>query len=533
MSFLSLTLLKAKQFRNSRLFKIYVMFSVISVVNFDNRKGHMNIILAGCNLDYGTISAFTDKKDDKDRLTPETIAAAYARISRDPRPVQELRSLAAGEVEKARQSNRNIVFEMGHSSIAEHAVFNIDFLGVSRLLVEEIERSRLASYTEKSQRYVTLTDDYVIPEEVREAGIEAVFSDTIGAQNRFYHKLYDRLRAHVFAKHREMAQEEKNRLLLEGWAKEDARYVISLATETQLGMTINARSAELMIRRLASSPLAEARECSRRLYEITGTLTPSLVRYIEPTDFDRLTKRELRETAVRLAKEGKGKVRPCAEDEAVVLVYATPEADDRIAALLLHSSSYLSLGECLGLVAGMSFPEKEAVVKTALRHMRPYDAVLREFEAVDLHFELTVSASCFAQLKRHRMATLTCQDYNPGLGVTVPPAVCEAGLEKDFREIIALTEESYDRIKKVRPEAAAYVLTNAHRRRVFLKLNARELYHVARLRGDRYAQWDIRCTATRMTELGKEVMPLTLILAAGKDSFPECFGRLFGTACAG
>jgi thymidylate synthase ThyX len=55
---------------------------------------------------------------------------------------------------------------------------------------------------------------------------------------------------------------------LEGWAKEDARYVISLATETQLGMTLNARNLELMLRRLAAHPLEEAREYGRRLFEI-------------------------------------------------------------------------------------------------------------------------------------------------------------------------------------------------------------------------------------------------------------------------
>ena len=67
---------------------------------------------------------------DREFLTPETIAAAYARIS-EQRPVNELRALAMKEVEKARKSNRNIVFTMGHSSIAEHAVLNIDVIGVS------------------------------------------------------------------------------------------------------------------------------------------------------------------------------------------------------------------------------------------------------------------------------------------------------------------------------------------------------------------------------------------------------------------
>ena len=107
----------------------------------------MRIILAGYNIDYDLICELKEKNAFGQDLTPETVAAAYARISRNPKPVNELRAIARGEVEKARASNRNIVFEMGHSSIAEHAVFNLDVLKVSRLLVEEIERFRLASYT--------------------------------------------------------------------------------------------------------------------------------------------------------------------------------------------------------------------------------------------------------------------------------------------------------------------------------------------------------------------------------------------------
>jgi flavin-dependent thymidylate synthase len=489
----------------------------------------MKIILAGFNLDYGAISKLKAFNQERDGLTPETIAAAYARISRDPRPVNELRAVAAKEVEKSRRSNRNIVFDMGHSSIAEHAVFNIDVLGVSRLLAEEIERSRLASYTEKSQRYVLLDNDFVVPAEIREAGCEPDFTAAVREQNRFYAKLYERLRSYVFAGHKEMSRDQANRSLLEGWAKEDARYVISLATETQLGMTVNARSLELMIRRLAASPLSEGREISRRLYEAAGRIAPSLVRYIEPADYGKLTRNDLRSQAQKFGAKFMGKgdfARPQGNDD-VALIHATPAADDRIVAALLHSSSDSSLRECLATAARMTAREKKEVIKTACRHMRSYDAALREFENADLHFELKVSAACFAQLKRHRMATITCQEYNPSLGVTVPPAICEAGMEPEFRDIIARTEETYGRIKRAVPAAAAYVLTNAHRRRVAMKVNARELYHLARLRGDKHAQWDIRRTAEKMTELGREVMPLTLMLASGKDGFEALHAQVF------
>lgn len=490
----------------------------------------MKIILAGYNLDFETIKEFQELHPHVQNLTPETISAAYARISRSPKPVDELRAIARQEVEKARQSNRNIVFEMGHSSIAEHAVFNIDVIGVSRLLVEEIEKFRLCAYTEKSQRYVLLEDDFVIPEEILDAGLEEPFIQIIRFQNKFYHELYEKLKPYVFEKHRDLAADPKNRALLEGWAKEDARYAISLATETQLGMTINARNLELMLRRLAAHPLVEAQEYSRKLYDATKDVAPSLIRYTEATEYDRRTKLALKEKVMTLIEaKGLGK---CAafgryEGENVSLVYATPDADDRIAAALIHSSLTLSMSQCLQIASSMDRSEKEDLIKKAFKHMKAYDPVLREFENVDLHFELIISASCFAQLKRHRMATITCQDYDPALDVTIPSAIYEVGMDKVFMEVIIRTEHVYEQIKKRAPLAATYVLTNAHRKRISMKVNARELYHIAKLRTDRHAQWDIRETAERMVDLGKKAMPLTLMLATGKDGFASLYNQTF------
>ncbi len=493
----------------------------------------MKIILAGYNLDYETIGALKERDPEAKALTPETISAAYARISRNPLPVNELRRIAREEVEDARKSNRNIVFGMGHSSIAEHAVFNIDVLGISRLLVEEVEKFRLCSYTEKSQRYVLLKDDFVIPEEVRKAGLEEPFIETIREQNRFYHELYEALRAYIFERHRDLAAEPANRSLLEGWAKEDARYILSLAMETQLGMTLNARSLELMLRRLAAHPLHEGRECGRKLYETVKDIAPSLIRYTEATDFDRRTRPALQErTQGLIEKWGKKKweekgSRTLAKRGNAALFYATPDADEKTIASILHSSSGIPMERCMVIASLMEREEKEEIIREACRHMKAYNAPLREFESADLHFELIVSATCFAQLKRHRMATITTQDYDPTLGIVVPPAVQAVGLEAPFRKIIARAEETHDRIRKASPAAAAYILTNAHQKRVIMKMNARELYHVARLRADRHAQWDIRETAERMLSLGRKVMPVTLMLAAGKDNFAALYERFF------
>ena len=491
----------------------------------------MDIILAGFNLDYETIKGLKSDSPGIKTLTPETISAAYARISRNPLPVNKLREISRKEVEKARKSNRNIVFDMGHSSIAEHAVFNIDVLGVSRLLVEEIEKFRLCSYTEKSQRYIRLKDDFVIPEEIRESGVEKLFIETVEEQNRFYQELYSGLRERIFKKYEDMAADPTNRSTLEGWAKEDARYAISLATETQLGMTLSARNLELMLRRCSAHPLKEAREYAEKLYEATRNIAPSLVRHTAATQFDNLTRGILKEKSRELMEKfgrREDQISKAGEtDKNVTLFYATPDADDKIVASLIHSSSRIPMDQCTAIVSQMNMKEKEDIVKTSCKYIKSYDPPLREFENVDLCFEITVSASCFAQLKRHRMSTLICQEYDPVLGITIPPSIHDIGMENRFVEMTSRTGEIYDRIKKISPAAACYILTNAYRKRVSMKVNARELYHIARLREDTHAQWDIRETAGRMVKLGKKVMPLTLMLATGKDSFDSLYNQYY------
>jgi flavin-dependent thymidylate synthase len=481
----------------------------------------VKIILAGYNIDHEVIRECGAVPEGAERLTPETLCAAYARISRNPLPVDELRAEARSEVEKSRRSNRTIVFEMGHSSIAEHAVFNVDILDVSRLAVEEIEKFRLCSYTEKSQRYIRLEDDFVVPREVRDGGLEKVFVDTVIEQNALYHELYAALKKHLFEKHHDLAADPRTRSTVDGWAKEDARYIVSLATHAQLGMTLNARNLELMLRRSAAHPLAEINEYGRNLYEATVGIAPSLIRYIEATPFDRETRDELKRLAAALNPREATQTdnRISVRDGNVTLVHATPGGDETIVAALLHSSSDLTLEECVAAARAMDSGKKDEIVRAACRRMQSYDPPLREFEHAGFLFEATVSASCFAQLKRHRMATITCQEYDPSLGVTIPPSIGAVGMEERFLETISRTEAAYRRIREVSPVAAPYLLTNAHRKRVAIRVNARELYHISRLREDRHAQWDIRETAERMVRLGKKSMPLALMLAAGKDAF--------------
>lgn len=482
----------------------------------------MQINLAGYNLDADLIEELKKNNPGREDVTPETLSAAYARISRDPRPINELRQAARQEVEKARRSNNAIIFTMGHNSVAEHATFNFDVIGISRLAMEELEKFRLCSFTEKSQRYITLGRDYVVPAEIKNTKYEKEYIAQVQEQAILYEKLYEQLTKYVFEKNKELATDPKNKNLLEGWAKEDARYITALSTSAQAGMTLNARNLEHMVRRFANHPLKEIQELGNELYKRVIDIAPSIIRHTETTPYEQDKYKNLK------AEIGSLSTSPRSSGEGeCVLVDATNDADNKLIASLLFSSNFGDYESCLKAAQKMNSDQKLDLLKSLNKDLNFYNTMVREYEFPELTFELIVSAACFGQLKRHRMATIVVQDYDPALGLKIPEAITATGLEKEFKKAAEKAEKLYQEIKKELPLIAPYVLTNAHRRRVLIKVNARALYHMSRLREDAHAQWDINQITAKMTALAKKVMPITFALVGGKDKFKDIKESIF------
>lgn len=438
---------------------------------------------------------------DAENLTPETISAAYARISRDPRAVDLLREEARRWVGKARRSNRRIVFGMGHASIAEHAVFNLDIIDISRYVTESIQRHRLCSFTEKSQRYIHLGKDYIVPEEVRTAGLAKEFDRFV--QTMF--QRYDRLG--------QIISRATGRDLVE--TGEDTRYVLPLCTTTQMGMTANARNLEYMLRCAASSELTEIREFGRRLFRAIDGVAPSVIRYTEGS-------RMLREGPGDLRRifAGPGSATRSAEPgPAVRLIHATPRADDMVLEALRFSIN--GMGRSKDRARNLPESVKQRVFREILQKMEPWEAAPREMEYAQLCFEILISAAAFGQLKRHRMGTLTAAPYDVSQGITVPPVMGNTEAESMLKCSADEAGEMFERIARQAPPAAPYALLGAHRRKVMMQVSARELIHLSRLREDLHAQWDIRSIARDMIRLAREEMPLCMTLAAGKHEFDE------------
>lgn len=414
----------------------------------------MKVILAGYNTDA-----------ENGSTTPETISAAYARISRDPAPVDQLRRKASLEVEQARKSNRTIVFRYGHGSIAEHAVFNFDILGISRLATEAIQSFRLTSFTEKSQRYIEIGADWHLPDDMLDSS--PVLSDLFECYGTLLKMLMDAGYS-------------------EGESKEDARYILPLATTSQMGMTVNARELEHMIRRLKAHPLNEVRRLAKALYDAVLPVAPSLMIFTEPSDMDRIAHMQ-----------------------------PSPVLTDGSRTVLLECDTDRRISEWLTELFGE--PDFQRIYGSLGIH----DALPRFWELFRADFRITLSATAYAQLKRHRMSTQLITGYEPSLGITVPLSIKKAGAEQLFTEAAGKAASAARGLGR----KGRYLLTNAHRRQVRLCMNGRELNHFSRLREDEHAQWDIRETAARMIQLVRERAPRTMELTCGKSSWEEFSGR--------
>ena len=486
----------------------------------------MKVVLAGYNVDAEILRELKEKAHwEADNVTPETLSAAYARISRDPRDIEELRADSRTATDKARRSNESIIFGLGHASVAEHALFNLDIIGVSRLAAEAVQQFRLAAYTEKSQRYITLDGDFVLPPGVVAAGLEKEFRATVEFQNEIYKKLYDALKSHLFRKYAGVVATKNGERTVDGWAKEDARYVVSLATATQFGMTMNARELEHLLRRLRADRRGEVRALAEELHRPLAVLSPSIIKYANPTAYD--TDRV--ETLAALALEALPPHAAEGSGELVRLLSHTDSPDLSLCAALLFRYGGGDYAAAHAAASAMDPGERRKLVRTALSERSCWDRADRTFETIEFLYELTVSATNYAQLKRHRMTTQIVQGYDLTLGITVPPNIVEIGMEKDFHAAIRRSEECYARLAEQCPDEKDYILTNAHRRRVLTRLNARELYHFAALREDEHAQWDIRETSRLMRVAVEKIAPLTMMMLCGKSDFDARRTEIYGT----
>ena len=179
---------------------------------------------------------------------PENLIASTAKLcyAKDASTVFQDDKEDAGKFVK-------ILRDMGHMSPIEHASFTFYIEGVSRAMTHQLVRHRLASYSQRSQRYVRHDDfQYVVPPQLKGKTVQ---DNGVTLDAEIYYKETMAYLAERYGKLNKALGEKGES------SNEDARYIFPNACETKIFVTMNAR---------VLLHFFEQRLCMRAQWEIRG-----------------------------------------------------------------------------------------------------------------------------------------------------------------------------------------------------------------------------------------------------------------------
>jgi thymidylate synthase (FAD) len=187
----------------------------------------------------------------------ERLCAAAARSCYSKKGASKL--LEEIDEEKAGKAISDIT-GMGHHSVIEHAYYTFSIEGVSRALTHQLVRHRIASFSQQSQRYVSLKEaSFVTPPSIaKDDELKAEFQELMAKAWDCYRKLSEKVPA------------------------EDARYALPNACTTNITVTMNARElwhffslrccnrAQWELREVADEMLRQVKRVSPSIFSEAG-----------------------------------------------------------------------------------------------------------------------------------------------------------------------------------------------------------------------------------------------------------------------
>ncbi|WP_420264955.1 FAD-dependent thymidylate synthase [Candidatus Magnetominusculus dajiuhuensis] len=198
---------------------------------------------------------------------PEELVAMAAKLCYSPSDIEGLKKKIT---KKDQRGFIQKLMDMGHLSPIEHSSFTFAIEGISRACSHQLVRHRLASYSQQSQRYVSMKTgeddslDYIVPPSIgSDKTLKKIFDDFMKEAHSAYAQISKRL----------------NELGYEGESSnQDARFVLPNACETKIIVTMNARELLHFFRQ---------RCCNRAQWEIHAAADEMLrlVQTVSPTIF--------------------------------------------------------------------------------------------------------------------------------------------------------------------------------------------------------------------------------------------------------
>lgn len=472
-------------------------------------------------------AAVTDKTGNvyafKDELSPVTIAAAMARLSRRGDDMRiTLLDEFAGKLGKDEKLLERVITAYGDDSVQQLAGMHFVIENASNILTKKLEWGRLAAYLEQSTRYIYFDKRdangnyrYFVPENLKPS-VKKQYQEAMDTIFKLYsvmvRQLTDYIRSNstIPDKDRDVAWQGATR----AQACDAVRSVLPVATKSTVGIFASAQAVESLIMHLLSDPLLEAQATGQALLEQARKVMPMFLERADKPErggaivaYRSNTMQEMHDLARELLPSNHSST----DKKSVDLVDFWPKNELLLIPDMLFEHSNLSLEQIHTAVNSWPYDKKIKVFKAYMgerlnRRHRPGRAI----EKAHYSWDILCDYGIFRDLQRHRMVDdLSWQELTPRFGYEVPKLVEDAGLTDQFEDCFDISLKLHSVLQK-----AGYALESqyatllGHKMRWKITYNAREAFHLHELRTSPQGHPGYRKLVLEMHEKLSEIHPL-------------------------
>ena len=191
---------------------------------------------------------------------PDKVVATAAKLCYSD---SDINSLMENLTEEKTAKFIDMLVSIGHESPIEHVSFTFGIEGISRACSLQLVRHRIASYSQRSQRYVSEAQfDFITPPLIEsDSDLNAMYYEYMMRTQQFYDYLVDH-----------------------GIPKEDARYILPNACSTSIVVTMNARSLfNFFKHRCCDRAQEEIRNLAKEMLRLCKGVAPQIFKYAGPS----------------------------------------------------------------------------------------------------------------------------------------------------------------------------------------------------------------------------------------------------------
>ena len=488
------------------------------------------------NTDGDVFAIITPKQVDRGALM-----SRYSRTNKSMRRIfldEFLKNKTRGE-----EFYNRVLLEYGDDSVAELGEEQIAIEGLSNIAVKKIEDRRIGlSYLEKSSRYVAWNKKekgkyrFYRDSEIMKSRFADIYEETCNFSFDVYSKNIEPMVNYVrekypiekysfkdstdekeklFSKLKNDGDVKSANMIYKGSTKAKAldilRGLLPASTLTNVGITGNGRAFEYLLTILGSSELKEERDLASKIKKELDTTIKSFVRRADDKygkAFQNYLNDIKNKSKSITLKEIKSK--PIIGEMTNLVDYELEKIamDKIITSIFYEQSPSTSYQNILQQVKKISKEKKIKIInefvklRTNRRH-RPS----RAFENIYYTFDLCNNFGMFRDLHRHRALTLERQLLTTDHGYNIPNEIKILGFEKDFKDSMNKTKETFEKIRRKYPEQGQYVVNFAYNYPYFMKFNLREACHLIELRTVPQGHADYRKVAQQMFKQINKVHP--------------------------